>query len=286
MKKNLQTKFSTRQYMLSKDFELYYYNDTSLKKVSLHAHDYYEFYFFLEGNVSIQVKGQSYPLSHGDMLIIPPGISHKPIIHDASIPYRRFVFWISRDFYKHLLQLSSDYGYVTELANIEGNYIFHNEQIVFNTIQSKILRLLEEMRGERFGRSSQISLYVSDLLLHINRLIYERNHPAHYPEPETLYQRISHFIEEHIDEELSLDRLAKEFFVSKYHISHIFKDNLGLSVHQYITKKRLSLCRQALMSDTNVIEIYRSFGFGDYSSFFRAFKKEYGISPSELKKQG
>ena len=148
------------------------------------------------------------------------------------------------------------------------------------------IEMLEEMREERFGRGAQISLDVSDLLLHINRLIYERNHPAHYPEPETLYQKISHFIEEHIDEELSLERLSNEFFVSKYHISHIFKDNLGLSVHQYITKKRLALCHQALMGDATVIEVYRSFGFGDYSSFFRAFKKEYGISPSKLKKQG
>ena len=286
MKKNLQTKFSTRQYMLSKDFELYYYNDTSLKKVSLHTHDYYEFYFFLEGNVSIQVEGKTYPVSYGDMIIIPPGISHKPIIHDASIPYRRFVFWISKAFYKHLTDLSSDYGYITKLVSSEQNYIFHHERITFNSIQSKILRLLEEMREERFGRGAQISLDVSDLLLHINRLIYERNHPSHYPEPETLYQKISHFIEEHIDEELSLERLSNEFFVSKYHISHIFKDNLGLSVHQYITKKRLALCHQALMGDATVIEVYRSFGFGDYSSFFRAFKKEYGISPSKLKKQG
>lgn len=285
MKKNLQTKFSTRQYMLSKDFELYYYNDTSIKNVPLHTHDYYEFYFFLEGNVSIQVEGQTYPVSYGDMIVIPPGISHRPIIRDDTLPYRRFVFWISQDFYKHLLNLSSDYGYITELARSEGNYISHNDRITFNTIQSKILRLLNEMQGERFGRSSQISLYVSDLLLHINRLIYERNHPAPYPEPEALYQKISYFIEEHIDEELSLERLAREFFVSKYHISHIFKDNLGLSVHQYITKKRLALCHQALLGDTSVIDIYRSFGFGDYSSFFRAFKKEYGISPSKLKKQ-
>ena len=46
MKKNLQSAFSTRQYMLSKDFEIYYYNDTRLKPVKSHSHDYYEFYFF------------------------------------------------------------------------------------------------------------------------------------------------------------------------------------------------------------------------------------------------
>lgn len=283
MKKRLQTKFSTRQYMLSKDFELYYYNDSSLKKVSLHTHDYYEFYFFLEGNVSIQVEQQVYPVSFGDMIVIPPGISHRPVIRDDLVPYRRFVFWISEDFYKHLLQLSADYGYLAELSKTESCYIFHNDRIAFNTIQSKILRLIEEMQSDRFGHSAQISLYVSDLLLHINRLVYERNHPANYAEPDALYQRICFYIEEHIDEDLSLDRLSKEFFVSKYHIAHIFKDNLGLSVHQYITKKRLSLCRQTILGGAGAMEVYRSFGFGDYSSFYRAFKKEYGISPKNLK---
>ena len=52
MAKNLQTKFSTRQYMLSRDFEIYYYNEPASEKVSIHSHDYYEFYFFLEGDMT------------------------------------------------------------------------------------------------------------------------------------------------------------------------------------------------------------------------------------------
>ena len=47
MKKNLQSAFHTRQYMLSKDFEIYYYSDYYLSKVESHTHNYYEFYFFV-----------------------------------------------------------------------------------------------------------------------------------------------------------------------------------------------------------------------------------------------
>ena len=63
----------------------------------------------------------------------------------------------------------------------------------------------------------------------------------------------------------------------------MFKENVGLSIHQYITKKRLSLCQEAIRSDTNITEVYQAYGFGDYSSFYRAFKKEYGISPKEYR---
>lgn len=57
MRKNLQTTFSTRQYMVAQDFEIYYYNDQNLEKVALHSHDYYEFYFsWKEMSVSRSVR--------------------------------------------------------------------------------------------------------------------------------------------------------------------------------------------------------------------------------------
>ncbi|MBP3604957.1 MAG: helix-turn-helix domain-containing protein [Lachnospiraceae bacterium] len=281
MQKKLQTSFSTRQYMLSKDYELYYYNDSTLNMVDRHTHDYYEFYFFLEGNVSIEIGKDIYRITPGDIIIIPPAVSHRPIIHNVDVPYRRFVFWISRDFCNHLLNLSSDYGYIMQLVETKKTYLFHNDRITFNAIQSKLLLLLEEMHGNRFGKRPQLSLYVSDLVLHLNRLVYEKEHPSAPGEIQALYRKICSFIESHLDEDLSLDRLAGEFFVSKYHIAHIFKENLGLSIHQYITKKRLAHCRQSITGGMNITEAYHSFGFGDYSSFYRAFKKEYGISPKD-----
>ena len=114
---------------------------------------------------------------------------------------------------------------------------FPTDRITFNAIQSKLLRLIEEVRSDRFGRDAQIPLYVNDLLLYLNRLVYERLHPQKSRTEESLYQNVAAYIEEHLDEDLSLEKLAGEFFVSKYHIAHVFKDNLGLSIHQYITKK-------------------------------------------------
>lgn len=271
--------------MLSRDFEIYYYNDKNPNKVEYHTHDYYEFYFFLEGAVSIQIEQEIFPLCFGDIMLIPPGTAHRLVIHDRNVRYRRFVFWISLAYYESLCTDSADYAYLMRKATFEKIYIFHNDRISFNTIQTKIIRLLEEIHSERFGKKTQIPLCVGDLLLHVNRIIYERDFPKNRSGESSLYERLLAYIEEHIDEELSLDKFAEIFYVSKYHIAHIFKENLGMSIHQYIMKKRVSLCREALLGNESISGICSSYGFGDYSSFYRAFRKEYGISPKEFQKE-
>lgn len=286
MKKHtLQSQFNNRQYMLSRDFELYYYNDKTPSKVDFHTHDYYEFYFFLEGAVSIQVEQDIYPLRFGDIMLIPPKTAHRLVIHDATVRYSRFVLWISLTYFESLRVASEHYTYLISRLEEDRLYILHNDKITFNTIQTKILRLLEEIHMERFGKETQIPLCINDLLLHLNRTFYEREHPESEQSESTLYEKLLAYIEEHIDESLSLEDLAEMFYVSKYHIAHIFKNNLGMSIHRYIMKKRLALCKEALLSNESISKIYSSYGFGDYSGFYRAFKKEYGISPKDFKKE-
>ena len=113
--------------------------------------------------------------------------------------------------------------------------------------------------------------------------MHEQTHRPTSQESVSTYEAITAFIDTHLEEPLSLDRIAQEFYLNKYYIAHLFQQSVGLSIHRYITKKRLAACAAAIRSGAKVTEVCRTYGFGDYTSFYRAFRAEYGMSPSEYR---
>ena len=285
MIRNLSSVFLNRQYMISRDFEIYYYKDCNFRNVEPHSHTYYEFYFFLEGEVTMFYSDSSRRMKSGDMVIIPPGMQHYVQVHDPAVPYRRVVFWITKNFLSKLSVHSDEFLFLTEKADSSG-CVWHFNEVTFNTVQRKIFHVIEEIYSDRFGRRMAVALGVNDLLLFLNRTVYESLHPEKYGKNEkNLDRNLIRYIEEHINEDLRLDTLADLFFVSKYHIAHLFKDHMGISLHQYIIKKRLTMSRDALVNGKKPSEVFKEYGFSDYSVFYRAFVKEYGMSPQNLLRQ-
>lgn len=280
MKGNLRSAFNTRQYMQSKDFEAFYYSDLNFQTLPAHTHDYYEFYLFLEGDLDLEISGHARPLHPGDMVLVPPGVSHHALMHSSDRPYRRFVLWVSQEYAARLLKESPDYVFLMQRAATSGRCYYHFHEAEFSSIQSRLIRLLEEFHSNRYGRNAAVYLALNDLLLYMNRIIYEREHPVVSGSGD-LMQEITLFIDEHLTEDLSLDVLADHVCLSKYYIAHYFKDNLGISIHQYITKKRLQSCSEAIAAGSDITRTFDEYGFRDYSSFYRIFRKEYGMSPRE-----
>lgn len=266
--------------MLSKDFEIYYYSDLHFQSVGSHSHDYYEFYFFVEGEVFMDIEKKKYLLRPGDVILIPPGIRHQALIQNGEIPYRRFVFWISREHVEKLLSESEDYVYIFRCSK-EKRYIHHYDAVSFNALRGKLFSLLDELNTGRYGKDTKTALGIRDLILHLSRSAYEQENPKQSKEEYSAYEAIASYIDSHLEEDLSLRKLSSEFFLSRYYIAHLFQESTGLSLHQYILKKRLKACTDAMRSGTAIKEACTISGFREYSSFFRAFKKEYGMSPSE-----
>ena len=283
MRKKLRSDFNSRQYMLSEDFELFYYSDRHFQSIGTHSHSYYEVYLFVEGKVDMEIGGKMSSLRPGDVILVPPGTPHRASVGSGETPYRRFVFWISLPFCEQLRRESADYLYLFDRVQTKKSYVYPLSALDFNALRGKFAALLEELNTDRFGRDTQIGLLVRALMLYLCRCIRDRSRARAKKEQLSSYQAIAEYIAGHLDEDLSLDALSRKFFLNKYHIAHLFQENAGLSLHQYITKQRLDACCDAMCSGANLAGCCAQFGFENYSSFYRAFRKEYGVSPSDYR---
>ena len=237
MKKKLRSEFNSRQYMLARDFEVYYYSDLRFSSVGRHSHSYTEVYLFCEGEVDMEIGDRRF----------------------SERPYRRFVFWLSEDFCRALRAESPDFLYLFDRVQKKKEYVHPMDALEFNSLRSQLFTLLEELHTNRFGRDAQIGLYVRMLLLTLSRTVWQRENPRARKETRSSYQLITDYVAGHLDADLSLDTLSRELYLNKYHIAHLFQENTGLSLHQYITKKRLSACVDAMQSGKRISEICSQF---------------------------
>lgn len=272
--------FNTRQKMSNNTFELFHYRDSHIQEVPLHHHDFYEIYFFLSGNVSYNIESRSYRLTPGDVLLISPNELHQPMFAPENQNYERIVLWMNKTF---LEQFDQPGQKVTRCFDTE--HPLHTNLIRLDGISRELLNyLLTQLLNERGSEEYAAELYamalLAQILVLINRLAERAGRNTEPKEnADSVVYRVLGYINEHYNEDLSLDFLANKFFISKYHLSREFNRLVGTSVYRYIIQKRLVMAKQMMSAGTPSSTVYQHCGFGDYSNFYRAFKAEYQISP-------
>ena len=264
--------FDPRQHMTAQTFEVFHYKDPRTAGVEVHHHDFYEVYHLLEGHVDYWVEGRILSMEPGDLLLINPMELHRPVIDQSRQGYERIVLWINRDY---LAELSP-----ALCACFEPG---HTHLIRPNLSQrSAITARLGELVREHYSNDACAAFAANGIFL---QFMAQLNRLAGKTQSEegkmlsTLVQKALSIISDNISSELSLERIAGECFVSKYYLSHAFTKEVGVSVYRYILLRRLLLARQMLATGESASAVCRACGFTDYTSFYRAFRSEYGTSP-------
>ena len=275
--------FDPRQQMKTADFELQYKRDNYLKDVELHHHDFFEIYFLLSGDVTYLIESRIVHVMPGDLLLISPRELHQVIIRPEMSVYERYVLWVDPQVISRLSSEQSDL-----LQGLDPAHPGRGNQLRLKPEdRSRVQRLLEQLSQEgssdSYGADLLRTALLTQLLVTINRLCQQQG-PWMDEDSRTnrAVTQVMNYVNLHYSEPLSLDMLAEQFYVSKYHLSHEFNRQVGTSVYHYIQKKRLLIARQLLAQGRKPSQVYSSCGFTDYTGFYRAFKSEYGVSPREF----
>ena len=268
--------FDPRQIMHSETFEVFHYQELRPDGVEVHHHDFYEVYYLLNGSVEYWVDGRIIRMAPGDILLINPQELHRPLLTEQTRVYERIVLWINQAF---LEQISQDLCRCFDQSLPNRICPADSERAALKRLVQDLVR---EYYGQEYGSCWGAQGLFLQLMVRLNRLAL-RTEQTDRDEGQMsdLVRRALAYVHQYISTPLSLEGIAGELFVSKYHLAHAFSREVGVSLYRYIMLRRLLLARQLLLTGQSAGQVSISCGFSDYASFYRAFKAEYGISPRQ-----
>lgn len=267
--------------MIEDDFEIEYAQDATYHEVIPHFHEFFELLFFVAGHVDYIVADERFHLTKGDLLIIPPDTVHGPVFLDFEESYERFVLWVATRTLERLILQDPDLGYFRKKKPM---YLYHSQTATWNSMKGSFLTLYNAYINHSTCYKSEGLSVIMHVMSQYNRAIAVQNGAAQDGLHDTLLSDILNYVQNNLSKDLSLDTVAAIFYTSKSNISHIFKKEMRISYYQYVIELRLIEGKNRLLDGMPVYKVWESCGFSDHTAFYRAFRKWYGISPSEFKK--
>lgn len=278
--------FTTRQYMIRPDFEYFHYADRPQVEVEYHNHDFYEVFFLLAGKVVYYIEGKAYNLKPGDIILVNHKELHKPVIEEGS-PYERIVVWLNPEYVKSLNKGDANLCMCfEETLRKKYNLLRPNADHSRNLRQS-VSNLEKVYNRQGYGDAILKSVFITELVVYLNKAFLDTDNDEieldiEYDEK---ISSILEYINGNLNGDLSLDTISSRFFLSKFYLVREFRKHAGYTIHGYILQKRLIMAKELLRENRPVTEVCNECGFGNYSNFIRAFKKNFGISPGRFNRR-
>lgn len=269
--------YEKRGYLLE-DFRLFHLRDPQGLQTDYHYHEFCKVLLLRSGSGSYAIEGKRYLLKPGDVVLLRDGQVHRPEFAPGQ-PYERVILYISPDFLKRestggcqLMQcFSGELGPVLRLPEPQWKQLLALAE-----------ELERELAGQNFGREILCNSKLLQLLVALAR--YQLPGCAQHPQPLRPTDRtvlaILRYLDSHLTEELSIDQLAGIFYLSKYHMMRRFRQETGVTIHNYLRERRLFLARELLAQGRPATQVCYRVGFGSYSAFARAYTHFFGMTPT------
>lgn len=256
---------------------------TGHERIQPHSHSFFELILCCScDNVQYLLGSQRYRIQKGDVLLIPPGVSHCPLFPETMHkPYERIVVWVNAD---QLLELYRKWPEIKfDREHLNNRYLLRTagtywETPIAEAFQRSCLESEKQLPGWEMALYGNTALLV---ILLTRAILSSRKHPV--SEPDELLDQLLTYVETHLKEKITISSAARELLVSESTITHLCRKRLGISFYRYVTQQRLMVAKQYMQQGVPLGQIWELAGFCDYSAFYRAFKQECGFSPREFR---
>ena len=248
------------------------------------SHDFLELAYVLSGEGKYRINDKIYPVKEGDLIMINPGVKHQALLcPEADTPATEFFVGFSN------IRISGCRENHMPLPG--GECIIHTS----GELSQRLLKLCTSMEAEnavrRQGRYFMLKSYLIQLLLLVIREQCEpmerpRGYAFESASKKYVAEQVVTYIEDHYSENISLDQIAENMYLSPFYISRIFKGETGNTPIRHLINLRLEKARELLEGgyQGSIQEVAALVGYDDAYHFSKLFKKRYGISPSQARK--
>lgn len=258
-----------------------WYTNKSNKQSVVHSHPYYECILPMNGNVLYSCNGDVYHLREGELIIFPDEIFHSGKYDLGSETSERLLMQVDEALWHEIATMLDK----TDVLCRKEVTVLSEEAVTRWDIKGLFKRISLTAAMNPEYRDRMFSAQLTGFMLILCQLL-EDNKVEKPNATSTLVDKAVKYIQANFnDPELSVAKLADYAFVSRGHLSRVFKEYTMESVHGYLTNLRMHHCRLAIAEGKSVLDACTESGFSDYSSFLKTFRKLYGITPMEYKKR-
>lgn len=251
----------------------------------LHWHEEAEITLILEGSAIYTIDFETYEVEKGDLLFISPHVLHSAqIASGQKLVSDTFVFHLDMVINKTMDSCSMKYLIPLQNGSYHFPPILKSKDPGYEDLISCMKEMYSIYQDAGYGYELMLkyNLYKIFYLLHSNNLITQKNTPGIPNQAEEKLKSILQYIENHYNEELTIQQLADLCHFSKCHFMNFFKKYVGVTCMEYIIDYRLNVIASKLIHYTgNITDLVMNAGFNNISYFNRVFKRKYGTTPKK-----